>query len=470
MLAKVTVIGRPNVGKSSLFNMFTGHKIAIVADEAGTTRDISEFEFHDQDNDLSYILADSGGLDFSSSDDEVAMDIVERTQRSFEESDLIIWMLEYDRFTELDEAIFKSLKKQKQVDFLVIANKCDNETQVMESYSLAGKWELEFFPVSASHNSGVRELKKYIANYLTKKGLNYKTDTDEDGSIKLAFVGRPNVGKSSIVNTLVGNDRVMVKDMAGTTRDAIDAKFTYIPPTPKDSSWEKGESIDFTLIDTAGIRRLSKIGTRNIENWSVMRTDRAIKRADIVAVIVDWFEGIVQQDLSVISSVIEQNKGLIIVVNKWDKVLEKPGVDKDTMMLRYIEYLKEKIEFIPWVSVIFTSATEKKRLTEILQRAIEIHSERQKRVKTSIFNEFLEQATYKHAPTGNKKSHSPKIYYGSQVDTNPPKFVISVNNPNHFHFSYKRYLENKIRDNFWFNGTPMIIEFKGRGKYKDVVK
>jgi GTP-binding protein len=139
MLAKVTVIGRPNVGKSSLFNMFTGHKIAIVADEAGTTRDISEFEFHDQDNDLSYILADSGGLDFSSSDDEVAMDIVERTQRSFEESDLIIWMLEYDRFTELDEAIFKSLKKQKQVDFLVIANKCDNETQVMESYSLAGK-------------------------------------------------------------------------------------------------------------------------------------------------------------------------------------------------------------------------------------------------------------------------------------------------------------------------------------------
>jgi len=140
------------------------------------------------------------------------------------------------------------------------------------------------------------------------------------------------------------------------------------------------------------------------------------------------------------------------------------------MMLRYIEYLKEKIEFIPWVSVIFTSATEKKRLTEILERATDIYAERHKRVKTSIFNEFLEQATYKHAPTGNKKSHSPKIYYGSQVDTNPPKFIVSVNNPNHFHFSYKRYLENKIRDNFGFNGTPILIEFKGRGKYKDVVK
>lgn len=457
MLAKVTVIWRPNVGKSSVFNMFTGHKIAIVADEAGTTRDISEYEFYDEDNDLSYILADSGGLDFSSDDDEVAQDIIDRTKKSLEDSDLIIWMLEYDRFTELDESIYKTLKKGKVENFIVVANKADNESKVMESYSLAWKGELEFFPVSASHNSGIRELKKYIANYLTKKGLNYKIEEDQDETIKLAFVGRPNVGKSSIVNTIVENDRVMVKDMPGTTRDAIDAKFTY-----KDT--------DFTLIDTAWIRRLSKVGTRNIENWSVMRTDRAIKRADVVAVVIDGFEWIVQQDLSVISNVIDENKGLIIVVNKWDKVLDKPWVDKDTMMLRYIDYLKEKIEFIPWVSVIFTSATERKRLTETLERAIEIHEERQKRVKTSIFNEFLEQATYKHAPTGNKKSHSPKIYYGSQVDTNPPKFIVSVNNPNHFHFSYKRYLENKIRDNFGFNGTPILIEFRGRGKHKDVVK
>lgn len=470
MLGKVTIIGRPNVGKSSLFNMFTGHKIAIVADEAGTTRDITEFEFYDIDNDLSYILADSGGLDFSSADDEVAVDIIERTKKSFEESDLIVWLVEYDRFTDLDQSIYKTLKSMNSGDFIVVANKCDNEKKTMEAYSLAGKGELDFFPVSASHNSGIIELKKYIAKYLTKKGLNYKTDTQDDGSIKLAFAGRPNVGKSSIVNTIVGHDRVMVKDMAGTTRDAIDAKFSYIQPTPNPSLDNGGEAVDFTLIDTAGIRRLSKVGTRNIENWSIMRTDRAIKRADIVAVIIDGFEWIVQQDLSIISSVIEENKGLIVVVNKWDMVLDKPGVDKDTMMLRYIEYLKEKIEFIPWVSVIFTSATEKKRLTEILERATEIHSERQKRVKTSIFNEFLEQATYKHAPTGNKKSHSPKIYYGSQVDTNPPKFIVSVNNPNHFHFSYKRYLENKIRDNFWFNGTPILIEFHGRGKYKGVTK
>lgn len=447
----------------------TGHKIAIVADQAGTTRDISEFEYTDDKNDLTYILADSGGLDYGSEDDEVASDIVERTERSIIESDLLIWAIEYDRFTQLDDHIYKVLKKHKVENFIVLANKADNEIQIMEAWSLAGKWELEFFPVSSSHNAGIWDVKRYIAKYLVSKGLNYKK-WEEDDTLKMAFIGRPNVGKSSIVNTIVGSDRVMVKDLAGTTRDAIDTKFHY-------------SDIDFTLIDTAGIRRLSKVGTRNIENWSVMRSERALKRADVIAVVVDGFEWIVQQDLSLIGRVMEEKKWLIIVVNKWDKVLDKTtqrpvsqktGLDieeeKSKMMWKYITYLKEKIDFLPWVSVIFTSATEKKRLTEILDEAIKISEERKKRVKTSICNEFLEQAVYKHPPTGNKKSHSPKIYYGSQVDTNPPKFVISVNNPNHFHFSYKRYLENKIRDNFGFHGTPITIEFKGRGKYKDVTK
>lgn len=456
MLAKITVIGRPNVGKSSLFNMFTGHKIAIVADEEGTTRDISEFEYTDEKNDLTYILADSGWLDYSSGDDEVAVDITERTERSIIDSDLLVWVLEYDRFTDLDQYIYRVIKKHKVENFIVVANKADNETQVMEAWSLAGRGELEFFPVSSSHNAGIADVKRYIAKFLVKKGLNFKKGEEED-TLKMAFVGRPNVGKSSIVNTIVGNDRVMVKDMPGTTRDAIDTKFAY------------GET-EFTLIDTAGIRRLSRVGTRNVENWSIMRSERALKRADVIAVIVDGFEWIVQQDLSLIGRAMEENKWLIIVVNKWDKVLDKPGVDKAHMMERYIEYLREKIEFLPWVSVIFTSATEKKRLTQILDEAMKIDNERKKRVKTSILNEFLEQAIYKHPPTGNKKSHSPKIYYGTQADTNPPKFVISVNNPNHFHFSYKRYLENKIRDNFGFHGTPLIIEFRGRGKYADVVK
>jgi len=452
MLAKVVVIWRPNVGKSSFFNMYTGHKIAIVDDVAGTTRDVSEYEYTDEHNDLSYILADSGWLDFGSKEDQVADDIIERTEKSITEADLLIWLIEYDKFTEQDLHISKILKKNNVKDYIVVANKADNESQEMEAWSLAGKWEDEFFPVSVSHNKGLDAIRRYVSKNLTKKWLNYKLETFDDSVVSLALAGRPNVGKSSLINAIVWKDRVMVKDMPWTTRDSVDTKFSY-------------DDKDFVLIDTAWIRRLSKIGTRNVENWSIMRSERAILRADIIAVVVDGFEGIVQQDLSIISRVLEEKKGLIVVVNKWDKVLNKPWVNRETMMLRYIEYLKEKIEFIPWVSVIFSSATDKKRVNEILDRAGEIKLERFKRVKTWIFNEFLEQVIYKHPPTGNKKAHSPKIYYWTQADVNPPKFVLTTNNPNHFHFSYKRYLENRIRENFWFEGTPIVIEYRWRGKH-----
>lgn len=458
MLGNVTIIGRPNVGKSSFFNMYTGHKIAIVADQAGTTRDITEFEFNDNDFDLTYILSDSGWLDFWSKDDEINVDIAERTERAIIESDLLIWVIEYDKFTELDGQILKSLRRLKAENVIVVANKADNEEMKMEAYSQAWKWWFkDFFPVSVSHNSWIMEIKKFVAKFLTGKWLNYKQEEIDDSFIKLALIGRPNVGKSSLINAIVWKDRVMVKDMAHTTRDSIDTKFKY---------WED----DFVLIDTAWIRRLSKIWTRNIENWSVMRSERSLKRADIVAVVVDWFDWIVHQDQAIISRVLEEKKWLIIVVNKWDLVLNKPWINKEQMMDRYIAYLQEKINFVPWVSVIFTSATGAKRVNEILERAREIKLERFKRVKTGIFNEFLSQVTYKHAPTWNKKSHSPKVYYWTQWDTNPPKFVISVSNPNHFHFSYKRYLENKIRANFGFAWTPITIEYRWRGKNKEVVK
>lgn len=457
MLAKVTIIGRPNVGKSSFFNMYTGHKIAIVDDVAGTTRDISEYEYYDEKNDLVYILADSGWLDFGSKDDEVADDIIARTEQAIAESDLLIWLIEYDRFTELDSRIIGLIRQYKSENFILAANKADNADMIMQSYSEAWKGELEFFPISTSHNAWLWDIKRYVAKYLTKKWLNYKFQEEQEWSIKLALLGRPNVWKSSLINAIVGKDRVMVKDQSGTTRDSIDTKFQH-------------EDKEFTLIDTAGIRRLSRIGTRNVENWSVMRSERALKRADIIGVVVDGFDGIVQQDLSIIARVLEEKKGLIIIVNKWDKVLDKPGTDRETMMARYIDYLQEKIEFVPWVPVIFTSATDKKRVDEILERAVEIHAERFKRVKTSIVNNFLEQVLYKHAPTWNKKSHSPKMYYGTQATVNPPKFVFTVSNPDHFHFSYKRYLENKIRDNFWFEGTPITIEYRGRGKHAGKVK
>lgn len=458
MLWKVTIIWRPNVWKSSFFNMYTWHKIAIVHDEEWTTRDISEFEYKDREFDLAYILSDSGGLDLKEKSDEITKDISERTRKSIEDSDLLIWLIEYDRITELDEEVLKILRELNVKNYIVVANKADNENMKMEAFSNAWFWKpLDFFVTSVLHNSWIRDIKKFVAEYLTKKWLNYKEEEVDDTYVKLAMVWRPNVWKSSLINAITWENRVMVKDMAWTTRDSIDTKFKF-------------EDTNFVLIDTAWIRRLSKVWVRNVEDWSVMRTERAISRADVIAVVIDWFDWIVHQDLSIISKVLEENKWLIIVVNKWDKVLAKPGIDKEKMMNRYIEYLKSKIEFLPWVSVVFTSALDKKRIDEILENALNIKKERFKRVKTSIINNFLEQVILKHPPTWNKKSHKPKIYYGSQVDVNPPKFVFTVNNPDHFHFSYKRYLENRIRDNFWFFGTPIILEYRWRGKYKDKIK
>ena len=458
MLWRVTVIWRPNVWKSSFFNMYTGHKIAIVHDEEWTTRDISEFEYKDSENKLAYVLSDSGWLDLWAKTDEISKDIADRTKDSIKKSDLLIWIIEYDKFTELDEMVLKILRELKVKDYIIVANKADNETKKMESYAQSWYWDaIEFFPVSVSHNDWIREVKRFVAKFLTSKWLNFEEEEVDETYIKLAVIWRPNVWKSSIINAITWENRVMVRDMAWTTRDSIDTKFYY-----KDSK--------FVLIDTAWIRRLSKVWIGNVEDWSVIRTERAISRADIIAVIIDWFDWIVQWDLAIISRVLEENKWLVIVVNKWDKVLEKPGINKDTIMNRYIEYLKEKFDFLPWVSVIFTSAVREKRLNEILETAIQIRDERYKRVKTGVFNNFLEQAILKHSPTWNKKSHNPKIYYGSQVDTNPPKFVLTVNNPEHFHFTYKRYLENRIRDNFWFFGTPMIIEFRWRWKNKDIIK
>ena len=432
--------------------MYVGHKIAIIADEPGTTRDVSEYEFRDENNKMTYTFSDSGGLDFWASQDAMAKDIIERTNTAIEESDVLLWILEYDKITEQDQRILQLLKKKWAKNVIVIANKADNETMAMEALSLAGLWGYDhFFVVSASHHKWFDEIQEAVAKILKKLWYKYQVELEDDTAIKLAIVWRPNVGKSSIVNAILWTNRVMVADFSGTTRDSIDSKIIH-------------EEKKFILIDTAGIRRLSKVGTRNIENWSVMRSQRAITRADVVAVVIDGVEWVTQQDLSIISATLEEKKGLIVIINKWDLVLQKKGVDPKNIMDRYINYLKEKIDFLPWVSIIFISAKEGKRVKEALDRAWEIVVERQKRVKTSIINDFIEQVMYKHAPTGNKKSHNPKIYYGSQVDVNPPKFVFSVNNTNHFHFSYKRYLENRIRDTFWFFGTPMIIEFKGKEK------
>ena len=452
MLWKVTIIWRPNVGKSSFFNMFVGHKIAITSDTPGTTRDIVEYEYTDKDNDLTYIIADSWWLELDNKHDDVAKDIVERTQKVIKESEILIWLIEYDRIIELDEEILKVLRKNNYSSVVVIANKADNESRKMEALTHAWIWWYEhFYVISTLHNEGIREVRKCIADLLTQKWLNYNHEIVDDDTMKLTLVWRPNVWKSSILNAITWENRVMVQDFSGTTRDSIDVRFEF--------EWEK-----YVLIDTAWLRKPGKIWTRNIENWSLMRTERAISRSDVIWIVIDGFEWIAHQDKAIISLALKEHKWIVLIVNKWDLVLAKDGIDKNAIMWEYLSYLKNNLEFLPWVSVVFVSATEKRRVEEIIKRVKEVMVERKKRISTSLFNTFIEKLVYKHPPSGNKKSHKPKIYYGSQVDTNPPKFLLSVNNSEHFHFSYPRYIENNIREEFGFGWTPIIIELKGRKK------
>lgn len=449
MLPRVTIVGRPNVGKSSLFNMLTRHKIAIVSDIENTTRDIIEYEVYDQDNHMSYILCDSGWL-VVGTQESILDDVRSRVDDAIESSDIILFVMEYNKITELDEVIAKKLRKSRK-PIILVGNKADNMNRALESYELLSLGFGDVIPTSPVQHRGIQDLRNALTVELKAIGF---TETEENpmrdnSKLHLAIIGRPNVGKSSLVNALSGTMRSIVKDLPGTTRDSIDTVIDW-----------NGEEI--CLIDTAGIRRAGKIWTANIEQWSVLRAERAISRSDVVAVVMDAFEWVSHQDQIIVWKALEEKKGIILVMNKWDKVLSKPGVNTETILDRYMTYLSKKFDFLSYVPVIFTSAIDGKRIDRVFENALLIRNERNKRVKTGVFNKFLAQITYEHAPTGNRKSHKPKVYYGSQVDVNPPKFVISVNNSDHFHFSYSRYIENKIREFFSFEGTPIIVELKSR--------
>lgn len=449
MKPAVTIVGRPNVGKSSLFNALTEHRIAIVSDSENTTRDVIEYDMYDRENKVEYTLADSGGVVIGG-DDILLADVKERVDEAIASSQVILFVLEYDRITALDTEIAKRLRRAKK-SIIVVGNKADNASRVLE-WSLLGSLGMgEAIMTSPSQRRGIETLRSRIATTLFSLGYSPSLEPSVDTSniLKLAIIGRPNVGKSSLVNALSGAKRSIVKDLPGTTRDAID---TLI-------EWDGKE---LCLIDTAWIRRSGKIGSANIEDWSVQRAERAIERADIVAIVLDAFEGIAHQDLHIASLAIEAKKGIILVVNKWDTVLAKPGIDPSTILDNYMKYMGKQFDFLSYVPVVFTQAIDGKRVDRLFEHAFSIYNERDKRIKTGPLNQFLSQITYEHAPTGNRKSHKPKIYYGSQVGTRPPRFVLSVNHASHFHFSYVRYIENKIREFFWFEGTPIDIELKSR--------
>lgn len=464
-LPVVAIIGRPNVGKSTLFNTFLGERRSIVSDIPGTTRDSLMEKITDLGK-VAYWLVDTAGLsDFG--DNNLENEIQLQAEIAIKNADLILWVVDgRAELTTDDYEIAQKMRKNK-TPLVFLANKIDDGdlNSVVDLAQLGfGMPEV----ISAKNNFGFWEFTENLQEKLVSMGYNgeeeaAREEEEDPDTIKIAFVGRPNVGKSSLLNKLIGSERAVVSDVAGTTRDSIDTLYT-------DESGQK-----FCLIDTAGLRKPGKI-ERNFEFWSSVRTNRSIERADICALLIDALDGVTHQDLALAGKILKAGKGVILCVNKFDLVREKAKAkeetderehetikmwDEDITKIRdkYLYYLKQKIQFMPWAPALFFSAKTGKDVDAVLESAKGISAERKKRIPTSALNLFIPEIYYGHvAPmVGTKKG---KIKMVSQVDVSPPKFIFFVNNADAFHFSYKRYMENKLREKYNFFGTPISIDVR----------
>jgi GTP-binding protein len=430
----VCLIGRPNVGKSSIFNRLIKEDKAIIMDTPGITRDRIYGTVHH--NNKSFFLIDTGGLDLGNHD--FKEDILVQATFAIDEADLVLFVV--DGKTDLNENDYRIrdllMKSGKKV--IVVVNKIDNQSRMDLIYSF---YELGFetiMGVSASHKLGFQELLEEI----TKE---FKVNQKEEEDIcKFCFIGRPNVGKSSLVNALLNEERSIVSNIAGTTRDAIDTRFTY-----------HGE--DYVVIDTAGIRKKGRI-YESIEKYSLLRSMKAIERSDVCVLVIDAEDGIKEHDKHIVSFAEEAGKGLVLVVNKWDTIK-----NPDQEIKKWKEKLYYEFQFLRYVQVVFLSATTKKRIHTLMPEIIHAYENNRKEVMTSQLNAVIEEAVRLHEAPSYKGKRL-KIYYVSQTDNQPPKFTFQVNNKNLIHFSYERYLENKLRENFDLTGTPVILKFKNKNE------
>ena len=461
----VTIIGRPNVGKSTLFNALAGQRKAIVSDIPGTTRD-SLMEKISHVDEMPFWLVDTAGLS-NEKGESIEQEIQMQVQVSLENADLILFLVDGKKeLTADDHYVIEKLRKSK-VPLIFAANKIDDGNESL-TYELSKTGLGLPLAISAKNYTAIWDLQDNIQAALREAGFSQETllepaITKDSDCLHVTFIGRPNVGKSSLLNHLLGKKRVVVSDVAGTTRDAIDTEFT-----DKD-----GQA--YCFLDTAGLRKPGKLG-RGLEFWASVRTTKAIERCDVCVLLIDALEGVTHQDLTVAGKALKLGKGIIIGVNKFDLVLEQAKQKEETdtrevpevkmwgekvedIKRNYLAYLQRKISFLPWAPILFFSAKTGKGTPEILDSAKGVFKERQKRIPTAELNRWIPEVYYGHvAPTqGTKKG---KIKYLSQVDINPPKFMFFVNNQRAFHFTYERYLENKIREKYGFFGTPIQIELK----------
>lgn len=436
----VAIVGLPNVGKSTLFNVIAGDSIAIVKDTPGVTRD----RIYADCSWLNYnfTLIDTGGIEPDSSD-VILSQMRDQAQIAIDTADVIIFLVDVRQgLTDADGKVADMLRRSQKPVVLCV-NKVDSfkkmEADVYEFYNLGIG---DPIPVSASNHQGVGDLLEAVSDHFKKDG----SESDDDDRPRIAIVGRPNVGKSSIVNRLVGEKRVIVSDIAGTTRDAID--------TPL-----KRNGREYILIDTAGLRRKSKIH-EDLERYSIIRTVTAVERADVVVMVIDAAEGVAEQDAKIAGIAHERGKGVIIAVNKWDAV-EKD----DKTIYKMTEKIKQTLAYMPYAEFVFISAKTGQRLDKLFELIDMIIENQSMRIATGVLNEILAEAVAMQQPPSDKGRRL-KIFYMTQISVKPPTFVVFVNDKKLMHYSYTRYIENQIRNAFGFRGTPLRFIIRERKEDK----
>ncbi|GAA0484090.1 ribosome biogenesis GTPase Der [Alkalibacterium sp. m-11] len=426
----VAIVGRPNVGKSTIFNRIVGERISIVEDSSGVTRDriYADAEWLGRE----FSLIDTGGITME--DEPLNIQIRNQAQIAIEEADVIIMLTSVrEGVTNEDEQVAPILFKSGKPIILAV-NKADNpelRTEIYEFYSLGLGTP---YPISGAHGLGLGD----VLDAVIKEFPEDMEEEYDESTIKFSLIGRPNVGKSSLVNAIIGEERVIVSDIAGTTREAVDTRF------------ETKDGRDFVMIDTAGMRKKGKV-YEDTEKYSVLRAMRAIERSDVVLCVINAEEGIREQDKRVFGYAHEAGKGIILVVNKWDTI------EKETNTMKEFELdVRDEFQYLAYAPIIFVSAMTKKRLHLLPDKIEEVFMNRNLRIQSSILNDVVMDAVATN-PTPTDKGRRLKIYYTTQVAVSPPTFVIFVNDPELLHFSYARYLENRFRDTFRFEGTPIRI-------------
>ena len=437
----VAIVGRPNVGKSTLFNQIGKRRVSIVDDMPGVTRDRIYMDAEWLNH--TFTMIDTGGIEFED-DDHILKSMRQQALVAMEEADVIVFVVDGRAgLTTADEEVGRMLRNTKKPVILAV-NKIDSpqlEAGVYEFYSLGLG---EPMGIAASNSLGLGDLLDAVVAAFPE---NDGEDKEED-EISIAVIGRPNVGKSSIVNALIGENRVIVSNVPGTTRDAIDTHFV-------------SDNIKFMLIDTAGMRRKGKIDEA-IERYSVMRSLRAVDRADVVLMVINAEEGITEQDKKIAGYAHESGKGVIIVVNKWDVFPDKD--DKST--LRFTEDLRDEIGFLQYAPVLYTSALTGQRIHRITELVKYVADQQSMRIQTSVLNELIRDAVSVNPPPSHRGKQL-KIFFMTQADIQPPKFIIFVNDPELMHFSYLRFLENRLRESCGFEGTPLKLIVRGRKEVED---